>query len=223
MASPGGLSFGKSKASANLDLDAQALIIATPSLAFSNPDQGFLVQAPLHTEGAATIQFDIDSGKAKICNGRIIADHLEAKGLDTVKSVASSGITLVSPDVTLGNLTVSVTEGSGLIQGSDLHFVTDEMTHDGSPYWTVKLAPQTGPSIPKFDAHLGNTENDLNIEDVSIEGLNLDGLSAEFRSTDGFEVAGTTFRISADMLTEKLRKNGTVSIASWKCWCGNNR
>ena len=211
---PGGLNLSKSGASGGIDLDAKALILATPSLAFANPDQGFVVQAPMRTEGAATIQFDLGTGKAKIRNGRIVADNLEAKGLDTATAVSISGMTLVSPDIKISNLIVSVTDGVGLIQGKDLHFVTDEMTHDGPPYWKVKLAPQTGLSIPKFDAHLGDTEKDLEIEDVSVEGLKLDGLSAEFRSADGFNVAGTTFHISADMLSEKLIKNGSVSIAA---------
>jgi hypothetical protein len=214
LSSPGGLNFSKSHATGGINLDAKALILATPSVAFANPDQGFLVQAPMRTEGAATIQFDIGSGKAKIHNARIVADNLEAKGLDTAKSVSISGITLVSPDLTLGNLTVSITEGAGLIQGKNLHFITDEMTHDGAPYWKVRLAAGTGLSVPSFDAHLGDTDKDLEIEDVSIEGLKLDGLSAEFRSADGFDVRGTTFHISADILTEKAITNGDVSIAS---------
>lgn len=141
LSSPGGLTLGKSQASGGINLDAKALIFATPSLAFANPDQGFLVQGPMKTEGAATLQFDIGSGKAKIHNARIVADNLKAKGLDPAKSVSISGITLVSPDLTLGNLIVSITEGTGLIQGEDLHFATAEVTHDGPPFWNVKLGP----------------------------------------------------------------------------------
>jgi hypothetical protein len=90
LSSPGGLNFSKSHSTGGINLDAKALILATPSLAFANTDQGFLVQAPIKTEGAATIQFDIGSGKAKIHNARIVADNLEAKGLDTAKSVSIS-------------------------------------------------------------------------------------------------------------------------------------
>jgi hypothetical protein len=214
LSSPGGLNFSKAHASGGINLDAAALILATPSLAFANPDQGLLVQAPMRTEGAATIQFDIGSGRAKIRNARFLADKLEAKGLDTAKNVSISGMILVSPDLTLGKLVVSVAEGEGLIQGKDLHFVTEEMTHDGPPYWKVKLAAESGLSIPSFDAHVGDTEKGLEIKDVSIEGLKVDGVSAEFRSADGFDISGATFRVSADMLSEKVIKNGSVSIAN---------
>jgi hypothetical protein len=122
----------------------------------------------MRTEGAATIQFDVGSGKAKIHNARIVADNLEAKGLDTAKNVSISGITLVSPDLTLGNLIVSITEGKGLIQGKDLRFATAEVTSDGPPYWNVKLGPGKELYVPKFDAHLGDTDKDLEIEDNTI-------------------------------------------------------
>jgi hypothetical protein len=188
--------------------------MATPSLVFANPDQGFLVQAPLRTEGAATIQFDVGSGRAKIFSARIVAENLEAKALDTAKNVSISGITLVSPDVRIGNLIAAITEGAGLVQGNDLHFVTDDMIHDGPPYFEVKLAPQTGLSIPKFDARLGDTEKGLQVTDVSVEGLKIDGIWARFRSTDGFDVSGDRFNIAADALSEQMIKNGNVSIAN---------
>jgi hypothetical protein len=211
---PGGLTLSKSHASGAISLEAKALVLATPSLAFANPDQGFLVQAPMRTEGAATIQFDIGSGKARLHNARIVAANLEAKSLDAASPVSISGIRLVSPDLTLGNLVVSIAEGTGLVQGKDLRLATDEITHDGPPFWNVKLGPGKQLYVPQLDAHLGDTDKDLQIVDVSMEGLSLDGLSAEFRSADGFAVKGTTFHISADSLSEKVITNGSVSIAS---------
>ena len=144
---PDGLKFSKSQSVGNIDLSAQALVMATPSLVFANPDQRFVIQAPLKTEGAATIQFDVGTGRAKIFNARIIADNLEAKALNTAKTVSVSGITFLSPDITLGKLDVKVTEGAGLVEGENLHFLTDDMTHDGPPYFEVKLAPNTGLKI----------------------------------------------------------------------------
>jgi hypothetical protein len=160
------------------------------------------------------LRFDVGTGRAKLRSARIVAEKMEAKALDVAKEVEISGIKLHSPDLTLAKLTVVFNEGSGSIKGEGLHFVTDDLTHPGQPYWQVKLAPNTGLSVPKFDAQLGDTETSLKVTDASLEGLSIDGLAAQFRSADGFAVAGQKFMLTADLLTEKLVKKGALTIST---------
>ena len=189
------------------------MVLATPTLAFANPDQGYVLQAPMRTQGVATLRFDVGSGAAKLQSAQIIADAISGRALSTVTPVEIGGITLASPSVALGHLSVMVADGLGSVEGEGLHFEASTVTHPGIPYWSVKLNAGDGVTVPKFGATAKDTEKSLNVAGASMEGLKISGASAEFRSADGFSISGRSFTVSADKLSEEAVSNGAIAIA----------
>jgi hypothetical protein len=209
-----GFTLGTQNPTGSVDLSAAALIIATPSLAFADPDSGLLIQAPLTTDGAATLRFNVGSGQAVIQAAHLIATKLTAKPLEVTTQVTLAGMSLSTPLLTLERLELKVADGDGSVAVDGLNFVTNEVVSKGPSFWRAALPPGQGLALAHFEGRMAASTKNLDIAGVTVDKFSLKGPSGEFRSEDGFGIKGTDFEVSADKVSEKEVKNGKVSIAS---------
>ena len=209
-----GFTLGTQNPTGSVDLSAAALVIATPSLAFADPDSGLLVQAPLTTDGAATLRFNVGSGQAVIQDAHLVATKLTAKPLEVTTQVTLAGMSLSTPLLTLEKLELKVANGDGSVAVDGLNFVTDEVVSKGPPYWRAALPPGQGLALSHFEGRMAASTKTLDIASVIVDNFSLKAPSGEFRSEDGFGIRGTDIEVSADKISEEEIKNGKVSIAS---------
>jgi hypothetical protein len=209
-----GFTIGSQDPGGTIDLSAGVLIFTTPSLAFADPNSGLLIQAPLTTDGTATLRFDIGSGQAVIQNAHLVATKLSAKPLEVTTEVTLAGLSLSTPLLTLDRLELKVADGKGTVFVDGLDFVTDDVTSKGPPYWRASLPPGQGLKLTHFEGQMAASTKTLDIASVIVKGFSLKGPSGEFRSADGFSIKGTNFELSADELAEKQVTKGKISIAS---------
>lgn len=209
-----GLTIAKSGSAGALDATAVGLVLAAPRMSFSDTEHGFLLQGPLKTEGAATIQFDLATGKPKLWDAHLHAEGMSAKSISTTEPANLSGMDFISPLVSLGMIDVQIQDGAGEVAGRDFTFTTSIVEHTGPPYWKVSLPLGQGLAVPKFKAVVGETTDGLDVIQATITQFSLTGNNADFRTVDGFALHGDNFAMSADEISETAITNGKLAIAT---------
>jgi hypothetical protein len=210
---PDGFTVSMESSKGFIDLETAAVIVATPSLAFADPNKNFIIQAPLATSGQTTFRFDVANGHTTIRSASIHAKSVTAKALAD-QPVRVADLVLDAPFVTLAALDAEFKDGEGTAVLTNLAFQAKSVKHTAAPEWAAEFADAQGFRLPTARARLTESDKALNAVDGVVEGLSLTAATGSYRSADGFTIRGQNIAVTADKLSETHVMKGRVALGA---------
>jgi hypothetical protein len=210
---PDGFTVSRDSSKGFIDIETAAVVFATPSLAFADPDRNFIIQAPLTTSGKTTFRLDVSSGRTALRSASIHAQAVTAKAL-AGQPVSLADLAFDAPLVTIGGLDAEFAEGEGNAVLTNLAFEASSVRHTAAPAWTAEFSAGQGLRIAAARARLTESDKALNAVDGVIEGFSLTAATGSYRSGDGFEIRGRDLAITAGTLSETHVRKGHIAIAA---------
>jgi hypothetical protein len=211
VSTPKGFELSPGQASGDLVVSAAAIVLPSPALSFADETAGFRLDVPISTTGRVVLHMELASAAVALESGQFHAEGIGGAALGG-GTVTVSGIKLVSPAVSLAVLDIMVAQGVGLVAGQRLTFQTQVVEHPGTPYWRAEMAAGDSVVLPAFEAVLGTVANAITVEHVTLHDLKVAAVRGEFKTSDGFAVAGSDLQFGAHRLTESTIDHGSVSV-----------
>lgn len=209
LASEGGFSIAPQAVHGQLELTTNLLVLNAPDLSFDDPEVGqFRIDTPLRFDAGVTLGIELADLQTHLLEGKAVIERFGAESLGT-EGVHLAGLEMTAARLDVERLEIEAHGGDGSVVVQGLEFEAEKIHHAADPQWEVtKLQPK----IAEVTATLGRAGKSLVLENETVHGLKLTAHKGTYRSPDGLDIAGQTFTVEADRLSEEMIHGGEIRI-----------